>query len=144
MTEEGLSQIEEIKITAEGGSYLILNEFDINADLVIASASIKGFWYSASVTFEISKERIQDHLNELAELDSGIVKNVLLINESGNFEANFNLDHSTGKCIISGNMLKSLSEEDQLRYEITTDWSSLRKYKTDLEALFPSSYFKTE
>ncbi|KJF77643.1 hypothetical protein UA45_11470 [Morganella morganii] len=75
---------------------------------------------------------MQEFITLLDKLVSQEVNNVTFINDDGNVDINFSLNHS-GKVIINGCLLNDMMDESSLKYEIESDLQSLDDFYLTLK-----------
>ncbi|MET4895222.1 hypothetical protein [Morganella morganii] len=119
-------------ITGENGCFLALSELNVKDGYLSALVTINSSWYSANVKFESSYERMQEFITLLDKLVSQEINNVTFINDDGNVDINFSLNHS-GKVIINGCLLNDMMDESSLKYEIESDLQSLDDFYLTLK-----------
>lgn len=122
----------ETVITGENGCFLALSELNITDDYLSALISINSSWYSANVKFKSSHERIQEFIALLDKLVSQTINNVTFINDDGNVDINFVLNHS-GKITITGYLLNDMMDESVLKYEIESNLQDLDNFYLNLK-----------
>ena len=111
-------------ISCEENGCLILEAFILEDGFFKSNVVIRSDWYEARASFYASKERLDELLLNLEKISHGSNSEAIFINEDGNFEVNFFIDH-LGKARIAGVLIKSMMDSSALNYELYSDLQSI-------------------
>lgn len=121
---KGWLEMSNAIISCEDSGCLRLDSFILEDEFYKANAVIRSDWYEAKASFYVSKERIDELISDLEKMSHEHDNKVVFINEDGNFEANFSIDH-LGKVRITGVLIKSMMDSSSLNYELYSDLQSI-------------------
>ncbi|MHA8111797.1 hypothetical protein ACX122_01480 [Kosakonia cowanii] len=111
-------------INCEENGCLILDLFILEDGFFESNVIVRSDWYEARASFHVSKERLDELLLNLEKISHGSNSEAIFINEDGNFEVNFFIDH-LGKARIAGVLIKSMMDSSALNYELYSDLQSI-------------------
>ena len=121
----------EIVLHLDSGSLEIIPIKTLR-DIFIGNVKVTSNWYSATVPFECSIDRIKEFLIGLDSLINRDCKELFFINEDGNVELNLTKDITTGHIVINGLVMLNLNQNSKLVFDLKTDDPSLERFYADL------------
>jgi hypothetical protein len=123
-------------LQGEDGGSLLIDELIREKNQVFASVIVKSDWYSATIKFESSSERIEEFLSNLHTiLETRMLKETNFINENGNFEIGIKLG-DRGEVEVQGILIKSMVDESRLEYGLESSYQCLSTFYKQLQTAY--------